>query len=50
MAKTTITFFLRVKDGKKVKETEFKDLQTLWPRRLERFWPLAPTSSMSDRS
>ena len=29
MAKTTITFFLRVKDGKKVKETEHKDLQTL---------------------
>ena len=29
MAKSTITFFLSVKDGKKVKETEYKDLQTL---------------------
>lgn len=25
----SITFFIRVKDGKKVKETEYKDLQTL---------------------
>ena len=29
MAKTTITFYLRIKDGKKVKEIEYKDLQTL---------------------
>jgi hypothetical protein len=35
MAKTTITFFLRVKDGKKVKETEYKDLQTLYEAKRE---------------
>jgi hypothetical protein len=35
MAKTTITFFMRVKDGKKVKETEYKDLQTLNESRRE---------------
>lgn len=29
MAKTTITFYLRIKDGKKVVEKTFGDFQTL---------------------
>jgi hypothetical protein len=35
MAKTTITFFLRIKDGKKVVEKTFSDLQTLYEARRE---------------
>lgn len=35
MAKTTITFFMRVKDGKKVVEKTFTDLQSLNEARRE---------------
>lgn len=35
MAKTSITFFLHTKDGKKIVETVFTDLQTLNEARRE---------------